>query len=232
MEHKFTYLLMGILFFIVWIILFVWKKYSRKEMLIASTLCAAMGPLSDVLYTQDWWHPQTLTNTQIGFEAVIVGATLGGIASVLFIDVFKKKLKVPKTTKKIQKRKNINLVLIISISLCIFFGSFYILSLNSLIATLVTFIAGIIFMLYKRPDLFWDSLLSGILLLIVSFIVYTGLEILTPGWIETFWEFQNIPNIVILNVPADDILWYFFAGMFLGPIYEFWQGGKIVSIRK
>ncbi len=232
MDHKFTYLLMGLLFFLVWIVLFVWKKYSRKEMLIASTLCAAMGPLSDVLYTQDWWHPKTLTGTQIGFEALIVGAALGGIASVIFIDIFKKNIKIPRKSKKDTKLQNINLAIIIISSLLIFFGTFFVLNLNSLIATLITFIAGTFFMIFKRPDLFWDSFLSGVLLLIVASIVYTILEILTPGWIEAFWEFKNIPDIIILNLPADDILWYFFAGMFLGPLYEFWQGGKIVSIRK
>lgn len=195
-------------------------------------MCGNGTILSDVLYTQDWWHPKTLTGTQIGFEALIVGATLGGIASVVFIDIFKKNIKIPRQTKSVIKQKKINLVFIIIISLCIFFGSFYILNLNSLVATLITFIAGTFFMIFKRPDLFWDSFLSGVLLLIVASIVYTILEILTPGWIEAFWEFKNIPDIIILNLPADDILWYFFAGMFLGPLYEFWQGGKIVSIRK
>jgi len=55
------------------------------------------------------------------------------------------------------------------------------------------------------------------------------LELLTPGWIHAFWIFKNVPDIVIFNLPIDDIIWYFLAGLFIGPLYEYWKEGKLIN---
>ena len=65
----------------------------------------------------------------------------------------------------------------------------------------------------------------------IAFIIYNILELITPGWIEAFYLFKNVPDIVILNMPIDDLVWYILAGMFVGPLYEYWQEGKEVDLK-
>jgi hypothetical protein len=205
---------MGLVFFAVWLALFLWRKDNRKEMIIMSSIFALVGPLADIVYTQDWWRPLTITNTLIGPEAVLVGFMIGGIASVIYKNLFKKRLKLSNFSKD-------NFLFIFAISIILFFGSFYLLGFNSLIATIIASLVPTIIIWVKRKDLIIDSITTGILLVIVASVVYTVLEFLTPGWVQTFWFFKNVPDMIILNLPLDDILWYFLAGLFIGPLYEY-----------
>ncbi len=227
MEFRYTYLLMALTFFIVWLILFIWRKNTRKEMIIMSLVFTLAGPLTEVVYTQDWWKPLTLTNTAIGPESLVAGFMIGGIASVIYEDIFKKKIKIRRIGKVKKEKENFLFILIILISAALLFGSFYLLKVNSLVATIVATLIPTFFIWIKRKDLILDSLATGILLVIVASFVYSVLEFLTPDWVHAFWYFKNIPNIIIFNLPLDDIVWYFFTGLFVGPLYEFWKEGKL-----
>jgi hypothetical protein len=227
MEYKYTYLLMGIIFLTIWLVLFIWRKNTRKQMIIMSSIFAFAGPLADILYTKDWWKPLTLTNTSIGPEALFVGFMIGGIASVIYEDFFKKKVMIRKVSEAKEQKRNMNFILLMAVAISIFFGSFYLFRFNSLIATILALAIPTGFVWIKRRDLIIDSLASGVLLVLVASIVYTILNFLTPGWISAFWFFKNVPDIIILNLPLDDIIWYFLAGLFIGPLYEFWREGKL-----
>jgi len=195
-----------------------------------SVISAFAGSLADTLYIQDWWHPLTLTNTAIGPEALLVGFMIGGVASVIYEDIFKKRLKISEVSKTKAAQRNFSFLFILLLSATIFFGSFYLLKLNSLFATIFALLipTGIIWI--KRKDLILNSLATGILLVIVASLVYSVLEFLTPGWVHAFWFFENAPNILIFNLPVDDIIWYFLAGLLLGPLYEYCQEGKLINV--
>jgi hypothetical protein len=226
MAYTYTYLWMGIIFFIFWLFLFLWRKDVRKEMLIMSVIFGALGPIVDLLYTRDWWSPLTITNTAIGFESVIVGFMIGGIAAVIYEELFKKKIKLRKKTKS----NPMIIIQMILISLILFLGSFY-LGFNSLIASIVALSVPIIVIYVKRRDLIVDSLMTGLCLLITAFLVYSIVNLITPGWVQAFWHFTNVPNIMIISLPVDDVVWYVLAGMLIGPLYEFWQEARLVKKR-
>lgn len=228
MEYQYTYLLMALLFFFIWIFLFLRRKDTRKEMLIMSLIFSFAGPLADILYVQDWWHPFTITNTQIGIESLVTAFMIGGISSIIYVIIFKKKLSYRKV--QTSKKKKILIVIFTSLlTVLLFLGGFYIFHLDSLFSTILALTTSIFLIWMKRRDLIMESIITGLLLLTVSIIVYSCLEILTPGWIPKFWVFKNIPNIIILNVPINDIIWYFLAGAFIGPLYEYWRGFNITK---
>jgi hypothetical protein len=231
MSYQFTYLYMGLIFSVVWFALFLWRKNTRKEMLSISLLFALPGALADLIYTQDWWVPQTLTGTIVSLEGTIVGFMIGGIATVLYEDIFKKKIRLRRVNDDVKVRQNIHLAILMSILVVVFCVSFYFLKFNSLQATILALSIPTVIIWFIRTDLIIDSIATGILLVGVSFIVYTLLHSLTPGWIEAFWYFRNVPEIIFLNVPLDDIVWYFFTGMFIGPLYEYWKEAKLVDLK-
>ena len=229
MEYQYTYFFMALLFFIVWLLLFLWRKDTRKEMLVMSFVLALGGPISDILYTQDWWRPITLTYTRIGPESLIVGFMIGGISAVIYEDFFKKRIKIRKVSKNRKGKENLSLVLILSLLIVLFFGSFYLFKFNSLLATSFAFLIPTFLIWIKRKDLIVDSLFTGVVLVIVACFVYSALEFLTPGWIQAFWYFKNVPNVVFFNLPLDDIIWYFLAGLFIAPLYEFWKEETFIA---
>ena len=229
MGHQYTYLLMGLVFLVVWLALFVLRKNTRKEMLVMSLVFAFAGPLADILYTQDWWRPLSLTNTTIGPEALLVGFMIGGIASIIYEVIFQKRLETHKVFKAKEAQRNFSFLSILLISAILFFGSFYLLKFNSLFSTILALLVPTIMIWIKRRDLILDSFGTGIFLVIVASLVYSVLEFLTPGWVHAFWFFKNVPDIIIFNLPLDDIIWYFLAGLFIGPLYEYWQESKLVD---
>ena len=109
------------------------------------------------------------------------------------------------------------------------FGSFYLLDINSLASTLIAAVVPLGVMYMKRPDLVPMSLISGGLLVIVAAIVYAFVEVMTPGWVQALWSFQNVPAIIIVSLPLDDIVFYFLTGAVIGPLYEYGKGIAFMS---
>ncbi|MEK9176159.1 MAG: lycopene cyclase domain-containing protein [Patescibacteria group bacterium] len=221
---------MGGLFFIVWLILFLIRKDTRREMLLMSLIFGLAGPLTDVLYYKDWWSPLTVTNSVISFEAFFVGFSLGGIISVLYEEIFKDHLREKRRDKRRKRIDTETFLIILIIMGVIFFGSYFLLGLNSLIATILAMTIPTLFIWFKRKDLMKVSLLSGVLTLSLAVMVYSLLDLITPDWVNVFWHFKNVPTLIILNVPIDDIIWYFLAGCLIAPLYPFWHEGKLIKI--
>ena len=198
-------------------------------MLFISTLLGVVSIILEPLCFQDWWHPLTITGTIPGIEDFLFGFVVGGIAAVIYEDFFKVGLKEKKRSKKKELINNLNLIGLFLLGLIIIFLSFFFLDINTFLSSSIIMLITIVVMYLKRPDLIQDSIFSGIMLTLLAFLVYTLVQIINPGWVESLWYFQNVPHIIIFNLPIDDILWYFLAGALLGPLYEFWKQAKLVK---
>ena len=58
------------------------------------------------------------------------------------------------------------------------------------------------------------------------------MELITPGVLAHLWYLNNLSGIIILGQPLEDLIWWFFAGAFIGPLYEYWQEAKLIRVRK
>lgn len=229
-DYQYTYLLQALLFLIVWLSLFLWRKDARKEMLILSSIFMVIGPITELIYTIDWWSPNFLFGfSKIGVEDFLFGFACGGISAVIYEIIFKKKIKLKKEKKNDKQIKNIRFITLAILAVTLFFIPTIFMGINSLYATIIALGIPILIIWFKRKDLILNSILSGMLLLLVASIVGTILEFLTPGWINAFYHFTNTPHIILFNIALDDLIWYFLAGAFIGPLYEYWQEGKLVK---
>jgi len=231
-SYQYTYLIIVSILIVIWIILFLWRKDIRKEMLIISLIFGLAGPLSAYVYIQDWWKPLTITKTPIGIEDFLFGFVIGGIAAIIYSLLFNKKIKIKKVKKIKTQKRNINFLILLVLLASIFLLSFFVLKLNSLISTILAFIIPTLIIYIKRKDLVKDSLLSGILTLAISIIIYYILNLIMPGFFDEFWLFQNIGRVMILGIPLEEHVWFFLAGAFIGPLYEYWKEGKLINIKK
>ncbi|MDP1729395.1 MAG: lycopene cyclase domain-containing protein [archaeon] len=229
MNYQYSYLLGDAVLLIIWFALFFWRKNIRKEMIIISSLFGVAGIIAQFVYTADWWHPLTITNTLVGIEDFIFGFSVGGIASIIYEEVFKKRIRLRKASKKRELQEDKNFFLIGLSLAVIFFISFYFLKINSFYSSILAFAIPLIYMWLKRKDLIYDSLASGFLLMLVSFLAFIIPEFITPGWVQSAWYLENLSGIIILKAPLEDIIWFFLAGAFIGPLYEFWKEGKLVK---
>jgi hypothetical protein len=229
MSYQYTYLLMAIGFLAVWIVLYAFHKNSRREMLWMSLYGALAGPSAELLYTIDWWRPLTITKTLVGVEDFLFGMAVAGIGATAYEYLFKRHLMLPKQSHTEIMREQKHVLIFIVAGLALLFGSHYLLGFNTLHATITTLFAITAVIWYQRRDLVRISVVTGIILFLVAFAVYNLLALLTPGWIDAFWYWQNVPEIIILNMPLDDMIWYFMAGALFGPMYAYLRGAHFVK---
>mgnify|MGYP001561660701 CR=1 FL=1 len=198
-------------------------------MLVISILFGFAGILSEIVYVQDWWRPLTITGTLIGVEDFLIGFFIGGVTAVIYEEVYKKRVSIRRKSKFVDK-KSIYLAILFII---LFFGSFYILKFSSFYSSILAFGIGIFFILLRRKDLIKDSIVSGFLMLIVGILVYFILKFIQPGFIEKFWYLGNFwYSNLFLGIPISEYVWFFLAGAFIGPLYEYWKEGKLINIKR
>jgi hypothetical protein len=224
MNYQYAYLLGDLLIlFPIWLIFFLRKPDLRTNILTMSFLFGIFGPISEFWYLQDYWHPQTFTGTHVGIEDFLFGFLLGGIASVLYLELFNKHISK-------QKNKDHHIRFLLSfVAIFIFLISFYIFGVNSIYASIIVFLSLALLIYFFRPDLFVDSLMSGIFLGLTMFLSYILFLYFFPDAIHKWWFLGNISGILILGIPLEELLWAFSFGLVAGPTYEFVKGFRILK---
>lgn len=226
MSYQYAYLIGNIaILFPIWLILFFYRKDLRNDILLMSIVLGICGPLSELWYLQDYWNPQTFTGTRIGIEDFLFGFFIGGIASVIYKELFNKHISK-------QKNKNHHLRFIfafIAIAIFIFNILFYIFGINSIYASMVVFLSMASLMYYFRRDLFIDGLASGIFLAMIMFLAYLIFLLIFPEAIHKWWFLHNISGVLILGIPIEELFWAFSLGLVAGPAYEFFIGLRILK---
>lgn len=229
MAYEYSYLIADVALLLVWMIFFFRREAPRKEMIILSLIFGVCGILSEFVYARDWWHPLTITGSIVGFEDFLFGFVFGGIASVAFTELFNKKIEFRRADVNSRVWQFKNFLYVLASLIVLFFGSFFILRINSFYSTIIAVALPLSYILYKRNDLVVDSLISGALMLALALILFPVIEIITPGWVAYSWYVDNLSGIMILRAPIDDLLWFFIVGAFIGPLYEFWREGRVTN---
>jgi len=229
MSYQYSYLIGCLILLVVWSILFLNRKNTRKEMLTMSLLFGFLGVIVTLIYLRDWWNPLTITNTRVGIEDFIFGFSVAGIAAVIYSIIFNKKVRIKKTKKNKKLKNNLRFFLLILIGLIIFLSGFFIFKFHSFKSAIVSALVVLFLIWTQRKDLILNSFLSGILLVMISLPAYLIPELVTPGWINSAWYFQNLSGITIFRIPLEDLSWFFLTGAFIGPLYEYWQEGKLIN---
>ena len=184
------------------------------------------GIIADPFYCIDYWRPITLTGNSVSLEPILLGGSFGGTASVIYQILFRKRSKVYETdTKKIKQNKLLffSLVVIIPLLMLLFSKIFFI---NTFISTILASVVSLLIIFLYRKNLILPAIISGLIMVLISGIIYKIVDLLTPGWVNAFWLFQNTPNIIILGLPIDDVFWYFLIGGQIAVLYELWKGRK------
>lgn len=224
MDYTYSYLMGDGTLLVLWLILFFLRKDMQREMVHISFLFGIIGLIVDPVYAIDWWKAVTITGTMPGIESFIFGFVTAGVASVIYSGSFNKKVRI----KKI-KKLNLNLISLLLLGVVLFFISVFLLKLNSFQASFPALLipAGIIWI--KRKDLILNSIISGVFLTLISFVSYLIPEHFYPGSLNVIWNFEILSGIKIFGVVIEDLIWFFMTGLFIGPLYEYWQEGKLIK---
>jgi hypothetical protein len=222
---RYAYFFGTSLFLIPWLILFFTRRDLRKEMLWSSVVVSIFGFLGELLwYTKDWVHPLTLTHTPVGIEDFILGFAAGGVAAVVFKELFKKD---DYRSIKNKKRQRWQIRFPIIFGLLITDLLFRIFGIFSYYSNLVGFGLIIVIILMMRKDLIKESLGGGFLLTIMTLPVYWLTFYFFPNWKIDYWNWKNISGIQLWGIPYEDLVWWFIAGAMISVVYDYLNGLRL-----
>lgn len=226
---KYAYLVGSLVFLVFWILLYIHRKDLRREMWVTSITVAIVSvATAHYWWTVDWWRPQTITGTRVGIEDFVTGFTAGGVAAVIYEEVFRKRHIRNRKLRRHHPGVFTMLLLLSNTTAFSFWGT----GLTSFSASAVSMIIVTSLMLYYRRDLINSGFISGILMALVSLPAYWVVIFLSPGWVNATYLFKNLSGILVAGVPVEELIFWFLTGFLIGPFYEYWQGERLRSMTK
>ena len=218
-------------FLIVWGVMYMLGNGStRLTQLKASLAGAILGPISEIVYFKDYWHPAWIWPIYIGrfsllIEDILFGFAILGITSICFEIVTQSEIiripeKIPYTFKFIM----------VALLLSGAFSSVFILGINSIYATAIAFMVASIPILMLRHDLFLNALVSGLFVMLLIFFSYSLLFYLVPNTEYLFLYAFKLGGR-ITGIPLTEIIFGFTFGFFLGPLDKFLRSKKAVRAK-
>ena len=230
LPSNYAYLFLCLPFLIIWLILYMTNKSTRREQLSMSCIGLIAGPLSEIIYFKDYWLPKSALSLSVGhfplmIEDILFGFAIGGIGAVIFEVLFRTQLQ--KLSKKPKYTLNVFALLFIFfvvLKILLLFG------INSIYASAFAFVVTAIPILFIRHDLFLNAIGSGISVMLIMFISYFILFHIVSNTQILFKEqwliYGTSLDLRFAGIPLTEMVWGFTWGFLAGPLYEFKNNRK------
>jgi hypothetical protein len=218
----YAYLFGAIIFFIPWCIVFFKKRVNRKEMLIYGIVFGIAAVLIGIRYAlHDYWHPSYLFPA-FHLEDFLYGFFFGGLCTQIYFFFFEIKERATKNHHPIFGF----IALIISILSFVLITD--ILKLNSIIAHIIPPLLVGIYIAYKNPRTVKIQILAGFFSMIVTFLVFRTVLLISPHAVTEIWYLNNLTGLLILGIPLEEYVFAFSLGFGISLFHEFILGKQIV----
>lgn len=210
----------------VWTILFLWQKGLRKEMLVMSLVTLPLG-LTEPLFVPEYWNPPSLFDlaqkTGFDIESLIFTFSIGGIGSILYNSIFKKKMVPLSPNERFHRRHALHLWALLS-PILVFPVLAILTPLNHIYCGIIAMFVGAISALLCRPTLKKKIWVGGLLFLFLYFLYFLILIRIFPGYVEQVWNLAALSGVMFLGIPLEEYLFAFSFGLYWSSLYEhlFW----------
>jgi hypothetical protein len=217
-----TYLIGSLLMLIVWVVLFLLRRDLRARMSVVSVLVACLGMvMSFAVWTKDWWTPATVTRTVVGPEDALFGFAMGGVLYALYPVLFRKRF-VPGPARNTVATTGI-------VALTAGSGAAVSAASSSWVAFAVASSLGAATVMVLRPRLVRYALGTAALVTMVAVPIYLVALAIDPGLVARYWVMENLTGFLLIGIPVEDLLWFFTAGLLVGPLVAFWEDAELIG---
>jgi hypothetical protein len=225
--YNYAYFWGSAYFIPIWIILFWRLPKDRKAMVIFGLTYMWIGLACEYfIWIKDWWHPITLTQTQIGIEDLIMCFTHVGIPIFIYKYCFGKE--IDRSVKTDFKSSWIRFFVLIAVIFIPWLSMFFAFHIHSFVSTSTGMLLGGWYIILRRKDLIPAAIGTMLLMVVITIPVYLVGNFTSPGVIETIWD-AKISGIFFLGIPIEDIIWYAILGFLWGGVYEYVAGKKMTG---
>lgn len=226
--YQTAYLSAGIFYLVIWLAFYFLRRDLREQMLVAGLFLVGTAPIN-VIWHGDYWHPPYVFGNAFPFEDFFWRFAFAGVVAIAYELVFGKRLRMTEQRSvRAMGFTLLKLFLLIIAPLALLSNVF---GVNSIYAISVGLVLVILYMLSERPDLLRDALWSGFFSFLFVFVFYVAWQYPYPDVFAKFWKIDAISGVKVIGIPIEELVWFFLAGAFIGPLYEFVTGAKVVSRR-
>lgn len=230
----YAWFIWSLIILLVWLIIYLFGKGVRQEMLTASWWTMPLG-LTEPLFVPEYWNPPSLFNlaqtTGFDIESLIFSFAIGGIGSVLYNLINGNKLIPVGEMEKAHRRHRFHrYTILVPVAVFLLMAAFT--DLNHIYCGMGGMFAGALTALLCRPDLKKKIWIGAVLFTLLYFIYFITLRIAYPSYVDQVWNMDAISGILILGIPLEEYLFAFTFGMFWSSLYEHMRWFKIIKISK
>lgn len=222
LSYTYAYLIGDLLLGFFWLFLYLFRKDLRHELLITSFVFGVCGPLSEIIYLRDYWKPELLFGNSIGVEDFLFGFFIGGIACVLYKEIFHKFF-----LKRKDKHNWLWFVPASVVISIVILGGLITLGVNSIYASIFLFGIISLFIIFYRTDLTAEALGGGVSMLILIILFYSLFIQIFPDVFNRWWMLKNLTGVFIFDIPVEELWWAFAFGTMAGPFYDLVRGNRL-----
>lgn len=218
---KYVWLVWSSAFLIPWALLYLGKPGFRKEMMHVSLATSMLG-FSEPIFVPEYWNPPSLFDlaqrTGFDVESLIFCFAIGGIGAVMYNVVTNRGLdEVPHSARYNGLHRWHRLAIAAPF---LSFPLLYFLPWNPIYPGIVALAVGGVANVLCRPDLLRNTLIGGVLFLLLYSIFMLLLVIFAPGYIEQVWNLPDISGVLLGSIPFEELAFGFAFGLYWAGIYE------------
>jgi len=216
-----TYLTGILILALVWILFFALRKDLRYQLWFMSSISAVLG-LTQLIYFTDYWNPDYIFQIHIfgavtGIEDFLSSFFFGGIASIIYEVIHRRRI-----TKDNPHAITVVYLLAIFVAL---FVVFYYTNIQSIWASSLALLVLAAFVLLSNKEIITDALWTSIYMVVLVIFGYGTLLFFFPEMYSALWfEYAFSSGITFINVPLEEIVWFFALGLAFGGLYEYAVG--------
>jgi Lycopene cyclase len=225
MDIQYAYLGYSLIFLLVWIVLYILRPDLRRRMLLFSLIITPLGPLSEFWFLRDYWGRPTITGTPAGIEDAIFAFAIGGIAYGIYKVFFK--MSLPEGQEGPRRGWLVAAFFVIILIPLLLLTD--LLGVNSIFSSTLSLFLIAVLIWILRPDLLKPSLVSGLLVVILFFLVYKAMQVIFPGAIEYWCMGCNPTGLRISGINVEELLWDFCWGLAGSVMVEAITGQRLHS---
>jgi hypothetical protein len=192
-------------------------------MLTFSLIITPLGPLSEIWFLKDYWRRPTILGYPIGIEDAIFAFAIGGIAYSLYKIVFN----LTALSSEDQPRRPWLVIAFLVLTILPLLLLTDLLGFNSIFSSAFSLLLIAILIWILRPDLFKPSLVNGILMAVLFFVIYKAMQVIFPGAIEFWCMGCNPSGIKLWDINLEELLWDFAWGMAGSTMVEAVMGERL-----
>ncbi len=221
-ESVYAYVILSSALFAVWLILYALRANIHREMLWVSFGTMFLG-LTEPLFVPEYWNPPTLWDlarrTGFDLESLLFSFAIGGIVFAAYNVIFRVAPSENMDHERGHPRHRYHVLAILSApALFVILAAFT--SLNPIYSAAIALVGGFLATLYCRPDLWLKMVISGVLFLLLYFVVFALFNLAFPGYVAAVWNLKAVSGLLAWGVPLEELMFAFTFGLYWSSMYE------------